>query len=1191
MGNVFLAKDLTLGRRVAIKLLNADAEQDPAARERLRREARAAAALNHPYICQIHEIGEADGRLFIVLEYVDGETLHALATRSLLPLPQVVEFASEIVEALEHAHRRGVVHRDLKPSNVMVTADGHIKVMDFGLAKHQPATVVDPAGSTSLTDPGTRLGTPAYMSPEQVVGGALDGRSDLFSLGVILHELVTGRHPFLREDASATMAAILRDAPTAGPRDADGVTGVRALLQRLLAKAAAERFQTVSDLRAALDVIRERAWRGADAATLLLPLPTGAAPVAERTPFVGRTAETAELTRLLDRMLTGQGGIVLIGGEPGVGKTRLARECLREARVRGCLSLTGHCTEGEGAPPYAPFIEAVEQAVQAVPRMVRSAMGEQAGELSSVVSSLRHTYQDIPPPPQVPPEQQRQVVFSAFHTFIHRATHQSPTVVLLDDLHWTDEASLQLLLHLAPRLDAMRLLVVGTYRDVELDVVRPFARTLETLLRQRLATRISLHRLNESGVEQLLAAAGGSVPPVGLAHLVFQETEGNPFFVEEVYRHLLDEGKLFDAQGQWLTNLQLDALDVPEGVRLVIGRRLERLGEPARKVLTAAAVVGRRFQLDLLPSVADLSEDSVFDAIEAAVQAQLVAPEPNARDARYVFVHELIRTTLISGLLLPRRQRLHLRIADVIERQRASTPESLAAVLAHHYFQAGAAADPVRTAKFLILAGRQALGAGGFEDAVEAADRAIGLELGAQSSELADAHEIRGTAQLGLEHLAEATASLDQAFTAAAAAHDDGAVARITRAGTRPPFWQWRIGEVRDVVQRGLHALSDHAETERADLQAWLALSLAGLSRLDEAADEIAQAAERAEGLGNAGLLGRVLAAQTNCLLWEGEARAAADVGQRALRLLPTTAVWDRADVFVGLGDAILLSGWWAAHDAFRPEYEATARRAGYPVASLCCDFNDHILRWMRTGNTLAFLAQSERWVRDVPYMRFVTESCLGMAELYTGRSAAALARLTHLRDRQSKVLDHFDGLWDANLFAACALTGHLVDARAQLAFVGRKLPVAGQRNVFGRWAALPACTVALAHLGDTEECGALYPLLRELIAKQWVCDYWSVGPNSPQLVAGIAAHVAGLSDRAREHFESAQRQADELPYRLLQPTVGFWYGRFLTSQPASEEQFRGRAMVEAALEDFRSLEMVLHADLAERWLRGRAPS
>ena len=171
MGTVFEAHDQLLKRRVAIKRVSPELEADPLARERLRREALAAAALDHPYICQIHEIGDANGHLFIVMEYVEGETLHALARRSLLPLRQVVELATEIAEALDEAHRRGIVHRDLKPANIMLTAQGHVKVMDFGLAKQMaPAAADDSAAVTKLTDSGMRLGTPAYMSPEQVLG-------------------------------------------------------------------------------------------------------------------------------------------------------------------------------------------------------------------------------------------------------------------------------------------------------------------------------------------------------------------------------------------------------------------------------------------------------------------------------------------------------------------------------------------------------------------------------------------------------------------------------------------------------------------------------------------------------------------------------------------------------------------------------------------------------------------------------------------------------------------------------------------------------------------------------------------------------------------------------------------------------------------------------------------------------------
>jgi dienelactone hydrolase/predicted Ser/Thr protein kinase len=214
MGEVFLAQDTSLDRKVALKFLSEELKRDPAARKRLLREAKSAAALDHPFICQIHEVGEVTGKSFIAMEYIQGTTLEEKLVEGPLPVRKALETAREMAEALEAAHKQKMVHRDLKPSNIMLTSEGHVKVMDFGLAKR----VIPPEGrekeiTTVLTREGATLGTVPYMSPEQVRGQEVDTRSDIFSFGVVLYEMLSGRHPFLKPDRMETAGAILRDAP------------------------------------------------------------------------------------------------------------------------------------------------------------------------------------------------------------------------------------------------------------------------------------------------------------------------------------------------------------------------------------------------------------------------------------------------------------------------------------------------------------------------------------------------------------------------------------------------------------------------------------------------------------------------------------------------------------------------------------------------------------------------------------------------------------------------------------------------------------------------------------------------------------------------------------------------------------------------------------------------------------------
>ena len=211
MGEVFLAQDTTLDRKVALKFLPEELEQDSTARNRFLREAKSAAALDHPYICHIHEVGEVEGKSFISMEYIQGETLSRKLTEGPLPLKNVLQMAIEIAEALNAAHKKDIVHRDLKPSNIMLTSDGHVKVTDFGLAKPVPPSDEQEEMTTALTSEGSTLGTIPYMSPEQLKGQPVDTRSDIFSFGVVLYEMLAGVHPFKKGGQIETAKAVLSD--------------------------------------------------------------------------------------------------------------------------------------------------------------------------------------------------------------------------------------------------------------------------------------------------------------------------------------------------------------------------------------------------------------------------------------------------------------------------------------------------------------------------------------------------------------------------------------------------------------------------------------------------------------------------------------------------------------------------------------------------------------------------------------------------------------------------------------------------------------------------------------------------------------------------------------------------------------------------------------------------------------------
>ncbi len=711
MGVVYKAEDTCLKRPVAIKFFSPQYLRAEEEKARFILEARAAAALDHPNICTVHEIDEVDGRTFIVMAYIDGYNLHETLEMGPLNVDDALDTAIQVAEGLQHAHEKGIVHRDIKLSNIMVTGRGQAKITDFGLAKL--------LGHTSITETGTIMGTVDYMSPEQANGEPVDHRTDIWSLGIVLYMMLTGELPFRGDTSQAIIYAILNKEPEQMAHWQPSVpASLEQAVRKMMHKDPLKRYEDMGALIKDLQGIRK------DATGVLVSEELAGPFISRRTPFVGRENERAELRRLLERAKNGNGALVMLGGEPGVGKTRMTEELEAEAERHGFLTLTGHCYDMEGAPPYIPFIEILQSIIRTIePDMLLETLGNGAQEVAKLIPELRQQFPNIPDPRKLAPEQERLFLFNNLRDFFGRLANQRPLLLIIEDLHWTDEPTLLLFQHMAQQLGEMPVAMVGTYRDTELDIARSLAKALEELLRQRLAHDLLLKRLPQEGVAAMLRGRSGQEPPSRLVRAIYGETEGNPFFVEEVFSHLAEEEKLFDSEGHWCSDLRVEETDVPRGVLLVIGRRLERVSEQCRRILARAAVIGRGVGFNLLHEVIELDEDSLFDAIEEAERAQLIRSKQPNGEVQLAFVHELIRQTLLSDLSLARRQRLHLRVAEAMEQLYAGMLEHHAADLAYHFYQGGGDADKILT--YSVMAAERATAQTAYEDAGSQYERAL----------------------------------------------------------------------------------------------------------------------------------------------------------------------------------------------------------------------------------------------------------------------------------------------------------------------------------------------------------------------------------------------------------------------------------------------------------------------------------
>lgn len=894
--------------------------------------------------------------------------------------------------------------------------------------------------------------------------------------------------------------------------------------------------------------------------------------------FVGRDAEMAALrSRLLDT-LDGHGGLVLVGGEPGVGKTTLVKQLIQEAEQRGALAVFGRCYESEGTVPYSPFVEMLEQALELMPpEIVREDMGEDAPEVARMVPALRRRFPDIPPPLDLPPEQQQRYSFNAVSSFVSRGSVRFPLLLVMDDVHWADESTLRLIEHMAALMPDLRVMGVGTYRDVELDVSRPLAMTMERLLRDRLVERIPVRRFDRTTVATMVGALAGQPAPDVVVDAIFDETEGNPFFVEEVFHHLAESGALFHGDG-FRSDIHVDELDVPESVRLVVGRRLERLGEDARKILAAGAVVGRGFPFDLLEEIVDVDGAHLLDVVEAAESARVIVAEERNGEVHYSFGHELIRQTLLSGLSALRRQRIHLAVADAIERTDRRARVDRPSEIAHHLLAAGSAADPERTLELLELAADRALEAAAFEEGLRALDDALTVLDDDDPVRWARLAERRGSAVRALGRFDECITAWTQVIDAyAAGGLVDEAAALCGEVGYLQ-VWLNRFEEAFATYTHGLNVVGDQATASRALLLA-LNGAMVGLAGLYEAGEPLLdEAEEMARAVGDDRALGRVQWGRSVSQWSNGRPREAIQSGRAAVEAL--RAANDQCSLVDALAWAsfpLLLSGRpdeMAEGRRLAAEGVELGRRLGNRGGEVLCQRGVGVAQVL--GGNVDTLARVAR--DDLEGFASVQSPWVSQSHLLVAFSSLLRGDLDDAVESARQAIEvepasAWSGLGLAYSLLVHAWRGEIDVCRRLLEENQPRMSEAGRRPSIGQFLStlttIQACVVA--RLPD--EAAALYPHVVE-----WVDDMPVSGFDLAltDRVAGMAAAAAERWDDAVRHFEAALRRAEEIEDELDLPQIEHWYGEMLLERDEPGDRTRAEKLLASAVGRYQELGMPL---------------
>jgi serine/threonine protein kinase/tetratricopeptide (TPR) repeat protein len=803
MGAVYRGVHIETGQEVALKTVLVAHANELAA---IRTEIQALRRLDHPGIVRILDAGTEGGSPWYAMELLEGVTLTdfhrtfwsewtvAAPAEAAIPsqnaatltqntgasgpvfsgiqllsgapvaagkLQQALTLAYRLCAPLAYLHQRGIVHRDLKPGNVFVRPDGRPVLMDFGLVSRFGA-----GGRDVLEIAGTLAGTAAYMAPEQILRERADARTDLYALGCILFDLLTGRPPFVGDSVADLLHRHLTEVPVRASQVVTGVpASLDALVHGLLAKRARDRIGHAEDVSAWL------ADLGAEVDASTTPADDVSSSYLYQPEVAGRDEILDTLNRHARRLLDGVGGCVLIGGESGVGKTSVVAEVARSATLQQLAVIAGECQPIGGGVlhPLVPLLtRIVDRAVEGGPQVSKRMFGDRARVLAAVDAGVARIpgFADAPRPADLPADAARARLLADLRETIAAFTEEHPILLVLDDLQWADALTLEFLLTSRVEfLERNALLVIGTFRSEEQPEL------LRDLLAAPRVVHVDLGRLDTPAIGAMVSdMLAVSDPPPAFIEFVATQSEGNPFFVAEYLRTAVAERLLQRTAGRWafgdaaVEHGAYAHLALPASIRDLVARRLTGLPPRAHGLAEIASVIGREIDAALLLQASGMAEADAMDAIRDLAAGQVL---DRAEGGRYRFLHDKLREIAYASIESGRRSSLHRRAADSLEQVYRDTPEfaRLHGSLAYHYEHSG---DRPRAIEQLEKASEYALLA--YADRDVANYLTTALRLDAEEGGRTDPQRRAawrtsvGMARRGLGELQEARRQLEKAL-------------------------------------------------------------------------------------------------------------------------------------------------------------------------------------------------------------------------------------------------------------------------------------------------------------------------------------------------------------------------------------------------------------------------------------------